>query len=334
MQCYSGTYLYELLRRQAGRARFRQGHEVVIFEDGHVLPGYFEFSPDGKTKVLVGVETTVAGGGGTELATITASEKSIGNRRVVDAELFALVELLQDDLTNGKQIVDAVLAQTAKEYGFDLSPIEETLSPGGGMAAAEMLNASLFGFGHANVPDGDIARSDSSDDGRTNFIQPPSLVRFTAVHMESPAMRPDAQMILLPDHELIVLSGRMASDWRNLAHGSTSDPDESCGKRCAFLSNFITPSLTADQTKISEDVEIEQCDSQQVAGFDQESAVICGEFALFKDSASPTTRIHGTSDGPFEYSLERYHMQSVVGPQSDREVELTVVDNKNVSMDQ
>lgn len=61
MQCYSGTSLFEVLRQAQTPKSQSKDLFVVIFENGHVLPGYLELKSDGYH--LVGIETTVDGSG-------------------------------------------------------------------------------------------------------------------------------------------------------------------------------------------------------------------------------------------------------------------------------
>lgn len=158
MQCYSGTYLYELIRRQQGAAQFRSANEVVIFQEGHVLPGYMFKGTDGYR--LIGIETTESGGARVELGLA----KDLNGIRVVDAELFALIEIFSDEITNPQEVMNAALKTTAQKYGIELKNIYS------GSASTEetkkQLNQSIFAFGSPrNTQPGDQERSDSGDDG-------------------------------------------------------------------------------------------------------------------------------------------------------------------------
>jgi hypothetical protein len=167
MQCYSGTYLYQLVTRQAGAPAFRARNEVVIFEKGHVRPGYFQFFKN--SKVLVGIETTQAGPAGEWISSLGNGNTSLGSRCVVDAELYAIVELAQNYLKNKSEVVKQAYAQTAKKYGFEVDPVcQPEVSHS---STAQLLNSSVFGFGVADVPAGDQPRTASSDDGKP-FAEP------------------------------------------------------------------------------------------------------------------------------------------------------------------
>lgn len=191
VQCYSGTYLYQVLRRQPGRDAFRAGREVVIFESGHVLPGYFQNNADG-SKSLIGIETTTSGASRRFLAKITPQSKSVGDRRVVDAEIYAVVDLLQESLANPDEVALAALKLTAEKYGFDMpaTSVAQSGATAQDTVTARLLNSSIFGFGRADVPAGDQPRADSGDDGSQPVSEPSMMA------MPSPMFNP-AGMILL-----------------------------------------------------------------------------------------------------------------------------------------
>jgi hypothetical protein len=158
LQCYSGTYLFELIRRQRGAQKFRAGQEVVIFTKGHIKAGYIERSAN-KT-VVFGIETTESGGGGHVVEVFTQNSKK-AHSRIIDAEIFALVEVVQEHLVNGADVLREAEKQTAAKYGFE--PMDVLEAAGSGGSAEAMLNASIFGFGEVQVAEGDQARTLSMD---------------------------------------------------------------------------------------------------------------------------------------------------------------------------
>lgn len=164
VQCYSGTYLYEIIRRQQKPSAFRAGHEVVIFTYGHVLPGYMVKTADGYS--LMGIETTISGGGRISYGLA----KNLGsNTKVVDAELFALTEIYADEIANPSEVANAIVQATAKKYGI---PLTDGYAPSSSadVNQTRQLNQSIFAFGTADVSPVDKERSVSIDDGKKDDL--------------------------------------------------------------------------------------------------------------------------------------------------------------------
>jgi hypothetical protein len=150
LQCYSGTVLNQIVMRTLYTAgEFRDRHLVIIFESGHVLPGYFELEAKGFH--LYGIETTVKGRGMVDYGMASELKAPI---RIVDAEYFALVETLKTNLKDPAKTVDSIVKMTAEKYGIAVSAIDISLTRG----KNPVLNSSPFGFGESTVADGDQER--------------------------------------------------------------------------------------------------------------------------------------------------------------------------------
>ncbi len=123
-QSYSGTYVMELaLRETLGRDAFEALNPVVIYESGHVLPGYVRYVTVGKEQVaeLVGIETTVAGQGRVLYGPI----KDLGPKRmlrIVDANLWAIIELFKFKADNLVDLSNQALRLTSEKYGIPNVP--------------------------------------------------------------------------------------------------------------------------------------------------------------------------------------------------------------------
>ncbi len=161
MQCYSGTYLYELVRRQSGAGQFRSKNEVVIFENGHILPGYMIPSKTGFR--LIGIETTESGAARKTFGDV----KNLSDIRVVDAEMFAIIDIFQEHLVNPSLVMQRALEKTAQRYHLPLKQLEASLQTvkASTEATRKQLNQSIFAFGESDVKEGDIDREGSGDDG-------------------------------------------------------------------------------------------------------------------------------------------------------------------------
>ena len=90
-QCYSGTALFEVMYRRTHSVNtFLSKNRVVIFEPGHVLPGYV--IDTGKGYRLYGVETTVGGKAVVDFGPTRAINQPI---RVLDANDFLVIEIFE-----------------------------------------------------------------------------------------------------------------------------------------------------------------------------------------------------------------------------------------------
>lgn len=159
LQCYSGSILHELVIREKFLAgHFRDSNFVVIFESGHVLPGFM--IQEGASFRLFGVETTASGRARIDYGLASSLDSSV---RVVDAELFALVELFKFELKDGAILANEVLKRTADRYQIARPFLIETSNYAQQSYAADRLNWSPFGFGSPSTPSGDRTRSQMDD---------------------------------------------------------------------------------------------------------------------------------------------------------------------------
>ncbi len=118
MQCYSGTMLNHIVTRRAVRLdSLLKSNPVVIFTEGHVQPGNMVKDGAGNW-ALNGVETTASGPAQVEFGPAKDLE---GDILVVDAQLFEIVEVFKNYLSNADEAVSDALEQTAKKYGIQLS---------------------------------------------------------------------------------------------------------------------------------------------------------------------------------------------------------------------
>lgn len=161
MQCYSGTVYAQMVFRSGRRAQFVKNNPVVIYKFGHILPGYMVDTPNGYE--LVEVETTVSGRG--ERRTLV--NELYEEQRIIDAEVFALIEIFKSRITNGDEILKTALIQTAQKYNIPLDQIEPRSVLTNGARVADknnvFLNSDFMMFGNINnVPKGDTKRAESS----------------------------------------------------------------------------------------------------------------------------------------------------------------------------
>lgn len=160
MQCYSGTYMYELVRRQQSPLQFRSGNEVVIFTSGHVQPGYMVKTKSGYS--LMAIETTSSRGGRRPYGLVENLRYGVA---VVDAELFALTEIFADHITNPTAVAKAAIELTAKKYGLPMPENVDFPDNHGNWDVIRRLNQSIFAFGTVDESSEDRERVDSGDDG-------------------------------------------------------------------------------------------------------------------------------------------------------------------------
>jgi len=149
-QCYSGTMLNQVVWR--GNPTFRNQNPVVIFEDGHILSGYMK-KEEGKWH-MYGVETTALGRAQIKYGATDSISKPV---RVVDAELFAIMELFKNQLSNSNDLAQEILKITAEKYDLKLGPISGFQGNGTSLAGLNP-NSSPFAFGDAKEEDKAIDR--------------------------------------------------------------------------------------------------------------------------------------------------------------------------------
>lgn len=168
-QCYSGTALFEVLFRDSiGLAGFLSANRVVIFESGHVLPGFV--MKRGAGFRLYGIETTAAGRG---LVDYGPTKDLNQPMRIVDANDFIVVELLKAflDKDQTEDFVQAILKNTGTKYDIPVERLEQKIQDSDGDTvetsklpqnqeivlnmnsgwSAQLINSSPLSFGSADV---------------------------------------------------------------------------------------------------------------------------------------------------------------------------------------
>lgn len=156
LQCYSGTILQQLIWRTT--PGFRGQNPVVIFERGHVLPGFMR-QENGQWN-LYGIETTASDRGEVRYGSTSGLSGPIV---VVDAESYVILEVFKGKLKNEAEVSQIVVEQTARKYGIDLEktrPSEDDRKHGAADGARKIVpNLSPFSFGEDATPMGRRDRS-------------------------------------------------------------------------------------------------------------------------------------------------------------------------------
>ncbi len=148
MQCYSGTFLNQLINRKSvSGGQFQKENWVAIYESGHILSGYLK-EVNGVWN-LFGIETTAEGLALIEYGPVDGITIDI---RVVDADYWALTELFKFYLSDAIKTGNEVIVYTAKRYGIKNPKVITEVS------AITKVNQSPFAFGTADVSSGDKKR--------------------------------------------------------------------------------------------------------------------------------------------------------------------------------
>lgn len=160
VQCYSGTSLHLVLNEMQD---LPMKNRVVIYTEGHVLPGYI--MAHGKNLYLVGIETTASG-----TATINYGVTSDigGEIRVYDAHQAMLVEIFKDSIQNYPEVV-AQMQNTMKLYGFKPEQMKPVVFSNYDTNNERVLNSAMLGFGVSGETGGDKARKEISNVSNMNF---------------------------------------------------------------------------------------------------------------------------------------------------------------------
>lgn len=199
-QCYSGTVLNQIIARKVlAKLAFSEKNPVVIFTEGHVLPGFMTEvkNEDGSRKGfnLTGIETTEKGiapmnfGLTNEFGAIAATPENSGRAdrqvKVVRAQDWIISELVKDCLVqNSQKFAEARLNAAADEYGINgdfarksepvaMLPVFKGFVPVHAIKKPD-LNWSPFAFGQAPVIKGDIQRSERTAPADFDYSAPAS----------------------------------------------------------------------------------------------------------------------------------------------------------------
>ncbi len=179
LQCYSGTSFQQvMLRNHLRRKEFQRKNVVVIYTRGHILFGYVTKDSNREDWILTGIETTAKGKAQVPFGKLKDLH-TVGNGafRVIDAELWMIVHILEKSLRDSNRAMKTLLEQTNKKYGDQMSikGLEENIEklfPGSGLSDLEGADADPFSFGQVKVPDGDIPREPKETIPPENYDNP------------------------------------------------------------------------------------------------------------------------------------------------------------------
>lgn len=146
IQAYSGTSAQIILwRLKLNEDEFTKQNFVVIFEQGHLLPGYLSKLDNGWN--LYGVEMTTEG----PSQVIYGLTKDLKSPiRIVSAEDFILEEVFQDFFLHAKEVKTKLLKRSSQRYGLSMEDCE----PKSKMNEVRTFGKTLFCFGHPMLSDG------------------------------------------------------------------------------------------------------------------------------------------------------------------------------------
>ncbi len=185
IQAFSGTLFSTLVLRESwGKAKIDAANLVVIYESGHSLPGYLEPRENGQWN-LVGIETTVEGPARVLYGEINhAMQNEDRMMRVVDAQLFALVELFKFNADDIMDMANQALRMTATRYGI-VEPSLLVRSSFKRQVNDGQLAWSPFLFGSADVGQGDRPRASLNEASRLSL--PRSNPNLTTPYIALPS---------------------------------------------------------------------------------------------------------------------------------------------------
>ena len=154
------TFFLTLLPRFQTSKEFNHQNWVLIFEKGHVLPGFL--TKEGRDWHLFGIEMTASGDGLKNYGLTKALDQPI---RVVDATLalqvIAKEPLYSVNSTIASRVLIKALEVTGKRYGISTSKTEQKVA----LVLSEssvpnpLTVSTLFGFGSVEMPEGDSPRT-------------------------------------------------------------------------------------------------------------------------------------------------------------------------------
>ncbi len=123
IQSYSGTLLFEMIRRFRPESLFQKDNSVVIFTDSDVMSGYLKW--DGKKSFrLKGIKLD-----GNNLSEIDFGYvDSLSGVRIVDSDIFLITEIFKNQITNPLIVFKNGLNLTAEKYNLPLEQMESTVT--------------------------------------------------------------------------------------------------------------------------------------------------------------------------------------------------------------
>lgn len=170
IQDVSGTLLFNTLKWKSDQSL---DNIVIIFTEGHVLPGFL--TKDGESYYLTGVETVTPG---ISLKHFGPTTEVSGDLRVYDAKWAITLYLLGEKISNVSEVVDDMVSQM-EVYGFKkgnlLSPNSNLLSePSDG--SVQVNRFSPLAFGQPQHEEGDLERDSFNPLDVTQFTKSNHLV--------------------------------------------------------------------------------------------------------------------------------------------------------------
>ena len=153
------SFLHLAARFSWGEEPYRKLRPVVVFTQGHALPAIL--TKEAEKDLLMGIETTVAGAGSRPFGNVAALAKVPEPVRLVDGEMFALLEMLGDRLPEKVRScwAEAALRDSAARYGFDRDAIEKRIAKS--VPTVAVVSGSIesrLAFGTVYVLSGDRRR--------------------------------------------------------------------------------------------------------------------------------------------------------------------------------
>jgi len=189
MQCYSGTVYHQFQWRAGTRQEFASKNPVVIYEFGHILPGYVGLEQGNYH--LYGVETTVDGLGLKDYGLTKDLNRAM---RVIDADMFALIEIFKGQIANTDDVRSAALKLTAAKYMIPLDTLEALVAAQakGAISASGVdeafLNSDFMMFGNTDgVAKGDQKRGSYDSVKVLEFSAPGNQSDFQNLSDVAPA---------------------------------------------------------------------------------------------------------------------------------------------------
>ena len=152
LQCYSGTMLYLLSKKWLPTNLSVK--DVVIFESGHILPGYMVWNKNHWE--LVGIEMTAAGYSQINYGDTKKLNQAI---RIVHSIDYIKYEARKSDLISPNDIVDKMLKRASLNFQIPIDRTEEKVLSYIQSTGVDSLNSSHFAFGIAKDIPGDKERS-------------------------------------------------------------------------------------------------------------------------------------------------------------------------------
>ena len=157
-QCYSATSFFQLISHMVyKKEEHREKNFVVIYEEGHVLPGQLSQNEEGLWE-LTGFEATVMGRGIKRYGLV----KNIKNTLVIEANHFMILQAIKDVVSNPLEIRTAIISYMEEKYGFHFDLLElmqsstiDVLNLGKSYKKHDDINSDMISFGTPKTPAGD-----------------------------------------------------------------------------------------------------------------------------------------------------------------------------------